>query len=58
MPHRFQISRDSQALFINLNTKNRLPVFRKDEIKKVLSQAIDEARKSAGFLLFALRDHD
>ncbi len=53
MPHRFQISRDSQALFITLNTKNRLPVFRKDEIKKVLCQAIDEARKSAGFLLFA-----
>ena len=53
MPHRFQISRDSQALFITLNTKNRLPVFRKDEIKKVLCQAIDEARKSAGLLLFA-----
>ena len=53
MPHRFQISRDSQALFITLNTKNRLPVFRKDEIKSVLCQAIDEARKSAGFLLFA-----
>ena len=53
MPHRFRISRDSQALFITLNTKNRLPVFRKDEIKKVLCQAIDEARKSAGFLLFA-----
>jgi len=53
MPHRFQISRDSQALFITLNTKNRLPVFRKDEIKRVLRQAIDEARKSAGFLLFA-----
>ena len=53
MPHRFQISRDSQALFITLNTKNRLPVFRKDEIQKVLCDAIDEARKSAGFLLFA-----
>jgi REP element-mobilizing transposase RayT len=53
MPHRFQISRDSQALFITINTKNRLPVFRKDEIKKVLCQAIDEARKSAALLLFA-----
>jgi REP element-mobilizing transposase RayT len=53
MPHRFQISRDSQALFITLNAKNRLPVFREDEIKSVLCQAIDEARKSAGFLLFA-----
>jgi putative transposase len=53
MPHDFQISRDSQALFITLNTKNRLPVFRKDEIKKVLCDAMDEARKSAGLLLFA-----
>jgi Transposase IS200 like len=53
MPHRFQISRDSQALFITLNTKNRLPVFRKDEITRVLCDAIDEARKSAGLLLFA-----
>lgn len=53
MPHRFQISRDSQALFITLNTKNRLPVFRKDEIKQVLCHAIDEARNSAGLLLFA-----
>ena len=53
MPDRFQISRDSQALFITLITKNRLPVFRKDEMKRVLCQAIDEARKSAGFLLFA-----
>ena len=53
MPHRFQISRDSQALFITVNTNHRLPVFKKDEIKKVLSDALDEARKSAGLLLFA-----
>jgi len=52
-PHRFQISRDSQALFITLNTKNRLPIFRKDEMKNLLCQAIDEARRSAGLLLFA-----
>jgi REP element-mobilizing transposase RayT len=38
---------------LRFNTKNRLPVFRKDEIKKVLCEAIDEARRSAGFLLFA-----
>lgn len=53
MPHDFQISRDSQALFITLNTKDRLPVFRKDEIKIVLCNALDEARRSAGLLLFA-----
>jgi len=53
MPHDFQISRDSQALYITINTKNRLPVFMKDEMKKVLCAAIDEARRSAGLLLFA-----
>jgi REP element-mobilizing transposase RayT len=50
---RFSDLPDSQALFITLNSKDRLPVFRKDEIKRVLCDAIDEARKSAGLLLFA-----
>src|SRR5262245_57749434 len=53
MPHRFQISHDSQALFLTVVTKNRLPVFRTDEMKEVVCKALDEARKSAGFLLFA-----
>ena len=53
MPHDFQISRDSQALFITLNTKDRLPVFKKDEIKKVVCDALNEARTSAGLLFFA-----
>jgi REP element-mobilizing transposase RayT len=41
------------ALHHYIVTKDRLPVFRTDEMKKVLCRAIDEARKSAGFLLFA-----
>src|SRR5438132_6019149 len=53
MSHPFRISRDSQALFITINTRNRLPVFRKDKIKQVICNAIAEARKSAGLLLFA-----
>jgi REP-associated tyrosine transposase len=53
MPQRFRISHDRQALFITLNTKDRLWVFQKDEIKTVLCGAIDEARKSAELLLFA-----
>ena len=53
MPHDFQISRDSQALFITINTNHRLPVFKQDEIKKVVCNAINEARKSACLLLFA-----
>lgn len=52
MDHRFVISQDSPVLYITVVTKDRLPVFRKDEIKEVLCRAIDEARKSAGFLLF------
>src|SRR6266567_8097847 len=53
MPHRFRISRDSQALYITVVTNNRLPVFKTDQMKAVLCRALDEARKSAGFLLFA-----
>ena len=53
MPHRFQISQDSQALYITIVTRNRLPVFKTDQMKAVLCCAIDEARTSGGFLLFA-----
>ena len=53
MTHRFRISLDSQALFITVVTKDRLPVFKTEKMKSVLCRAIDEARASAGFLLFA-----
>ena len=53
MPHRFQISQDSQALYITVVTKDGLPVFRTDPMKEVLCRALDEARKTANFLLFA-----
>jgi hypothetical protein len=33
MPHRFRISQDSQALFITVVTRNRLPVFKTDQMK-------------------------
>lgn len=49
----FQLSRDSQALFITAVTKDRLPVFKTDALKVVTCQAFDEARKSGGFLIFA-----
>ena len=45
MTHRFQISLDSQALFITVITKNRLPVFKTDKLKTVLCRAIDVARE-------------
>src|SRR5882724_9653739 len=53
MAHRFVVSQDSPVLYITIVTKDRLPVFRTDQMKETLCRAIDEARNSAGFLLFA-----
>ena len=52
MAHRFLISQDSPVLFITTVTRDRLRVFQSDRMKEILCLAIDEARKSAGFLLF------
>ncbi|HZE63602.1 MAG TPA: transposase [Pyrinomonadaceae bacterium] len=49
----FQISRDTPALYITIVTKNRLPVFRLDNIKRVICEALNEARESGAFLIFA-----
>ena len=53
MTPKFQLSRDSQALYITIVAKNRLPVFQTDEIKLITCHALDEARKSGNFLIFA-----
>jgi REP element-mobilizing transposase RayT len=53
MAHRFVVSQDSPVLYITIVTKDRLAVFRTEEMKEVVCRAIDEARKTAGFLLFA-----
>lgn len=53
MAHRFQISQDSPVLYITIVSKNRLPVFRTNKMRELLCLAIDDARRSAGFLLFA-----
>ena len=53
MAHRFLISHDTPALYITVVTKDRLPVFRTDNMKQVLCNALDEARNSARLLLFA-----
>ncbi len=47
------ISKDSPCLFITAVANHRLPVFRTDAIKLITCRAIDEARTSCGFLLFA-----
>ncbi len=54
------ISRDTPCLFLTMVTRDRLTVFRLDEIKVVVCAALGEARKSGGFLLFAyviMSDH-
>ena len=53
MAHRFLISQDSPVLYITIVTKDRLRAFQTERMKDILSLAIDEARTSAGFLLFA-----
>jgi len=47
------ISKDNPCLFITTVALNRLPVFRTDALKGVACRALDEARHSAGFALFA-----
>ncbi len=53
MSPRFQVSRDSQALYITIIAKDRLPVFQTDAIKLITCQALGEARTSGKFLVFA-----
>jgi REP element-mobilizing transposase RayT len=53
MTKQFQISRDSPVLYVTAITKDRLSVFRKDAIKEVVCEGLNEARNSGGFLIFA-----
>ena len=50
---RLTISKDDPCLFITAVGKDRLPIFRTEAIKSITCGAIDEARTSCGFLLFA-----
>jgi len=47
------ISKDTPCLSITTVARNRLPVFRSEPIKAVAVAALDEARRSASFALFA-----
>jgi REP-associated tyrosine transposase len=49
----FQVSRDNPAYYLTSVTHNRLPVFQKDEIKKIVCEAFSEARRSGGIMIFA-----
>ena len=47
------VSRDHPCYYRTSVTKDRLPVFRSDRMKSVLCAAIDEARRSGKFALYA-----
>jgi putative transposase len=47
------ISRDTPALYLTTVAKDRLPIFRTERIKTIVCAALDEARKSGGFALYA-----
>ena len=47
------ISRDSPCYYLTSVTRNRLPVFRSDAIKQITCAALDEARRSGKFALYA-----
>ena len=47
------ISRDTPALYVTAVAKDRLPVFRTDAIKTISCNALNEARESGGFSIYA-----
>jgi putative transposase len=47
------ISRDTPALYLTSVAKDRLPVFQTDTIKLITCAALDEARRSGGFSIYA-----
>lgn len=57
MPH---ISRDNPCFYFTSVAKDRLPVFRSEAVNVVTCNALDEARRSGNFLIYAyviMRDH-
>jgi putative transposase len=49
----FQVSRDNPAYYLTSVAHKRLPIFQKEPIKQVVCDAFDEARRSAGIMIFA-----
>ena len=53
MPPTFRVTRDTPAFYLTSVTKDRLPVFRTAAIAAIACAAIDEARRSGKFRIFA-----
>jgi REP element-mobilizing transposase RayT len=49
----FSVSKDNNAYYLTSVAKNRLPIFQTATIAQITCSAIDEARRSGGFLIFA-----
>lgn len=49
----FRISKDSPVYYLTSVANTRLPVFRTETFKKLMCDALNEARTSASLLLFA-----
>ena len=47
------ILRDNPCFYLTSVAKDRLPIFRTDALNAVACQALDEARKSGGFAVYA-----
>jgi REP element-mobilizing transposase RayT len=48
-----RISHDSPCYYLTSVAKDRLPIFRTDKIKAITCAALDEARESGKFSLYA-----
>ena len=48
-----KISRDNPAYWLTSVTHNRLTIFQRDEFKKIITDAYNEAREKHKFLIFA-----
>lgn len=49
----FRISKDSPVHYLTSVAQKRLPVFKTTKLKEVMCKALNEARTSAGLLIFA-----
>lgn len=49
----FRISKDNPAFYLTAVTKDRLPIFRTHALAQIMCDALDEARRSGKFLVFA-----
>lgn len=50
---RFRVSKDTPAYYLTSVTKDRLPVFKNTQMAKLVCEALNDARKSGGFMIFA-----